>query len=162
MTIEKFYLKLLDEHKRTGFLFGLFELPSGIPAVFIAITVFLAALFQSQFSLYHIPLAFAIVISWEMIVVVFIRSQVLEECVFEELFLETALEIDGGDPHFPGSPKCVVDSDRHSIFLASLMCKLRTPFHKQIKKHYAFLVCIVLLYTGFCELIGFILRSSAC
>lgn len=157
--MENTYLNYLDNHKKSGYILGIFSLPNGIPAYFIGATILFAVLIQSYLPLYHLPFILAVIICWDLRVVLEIRNRVLEKCITEELFLSMYLEIEGGDPYFPEDPSYIVEGDRISIFNDALKEQIRISFFQRLKSHYVYLISIVALYTGIYFLIQFILQS---
>ena len=159
--MENTYLNYLDKHKKSGYILGIFSLPNGIPAYFIGTTIVIAILIQSFLPLYHIPFFVALIICWDLRIVLEIRNRVLEKCITEESFLSMCLEMEGGDPYFPEDPPYIVESDRIFIFEDALGEQLRLTFFQRLKDHYIYLISVVALYLGGYFLLEFILQCFA-
>jgi hypothetical protein len=143
-----YYLERLEKNARTGYLFGRFPIPSGIPFIFTASTIIVSALIEVVFpTLFIIPII-AIVVCWEHYTRVHFRSFVLEECIIEEIMFKNDLIKNGADPNFPDDPLYVTEEDRASIFEECLYINSEEKFLSKIKNHYRFLISVVAMFIG--------------
>jgi hypothetical protein len=143
-----YYLKRLENNARTGYLFGRFPIPSGIPFIFTTSTIIVSALIEVVFpTLFIIPIM-AIVVCWEHYTRVHFRSFVFEECIIEEIMFKNDLIKNGADPNFPDDPLYVTEEDRASIFEECLYINSEEKFLSKIKNHYRFLISVVAMFIG--------------
>lgn len=159
MDIENIYLNYLDSHKKTGYILGIFKLPTGIPAIFISITLIIASLLQYYLPFFHIYFMLATIICWDLRIVLEIRNRVLEACLGEETVFIMCLERDGGDPYFPEDPAYVTESDRKFFFKDAMFLELRVSFIQRLKKHYSYLISIIAFYIATQLILNFLIHQ---
>jgi hypothetical protein len=148
-----YYLERLRTNTRTGYLFGRFQIPEGIPFIFTASTIFISALLEFIFPSFFIIPIIAIVVCWEHYTKIYFRSFIFEECIVEEIMFKNDLVRNGVDPNFPDDPLYVTEDDRKAIFEECLYVNPEEKFLTKIKNHYRFLISVVALFIGFYFLI---------
>jgi hypothetical protein len=143
-----YYLERLKNNPRTGYLFGRFPIPGGIPFIFTASTILISALIEAIFPTFFIIPILAIVVCWEHYTKIYFRSFVFDECIVEEIMFRNDLITNGSDPNFPDDPLYVTEEDRRSIFDECLYVNSEENFTTKIKNHYRFLISVVAMFIG--------------
>jgi hypothetical protein len=143
-----YYLERLKNNPRTGYLFGRFPIPGGIPFIFTASTILISALIEAIFPTFFIIPILAIVVCWEHYTKIYFRSFVFDECIVEEIMFRNDLISNGADPNFPDDPLYVTEEDRRSIFDECLYVNQEEKFTTKIKNHYRFLISVVAMFIG--------------
>lgn len=152
-----YYLERLRNNQRTGYLFGRFSIPDGIPFVFTVSTIIVSALIEIVFPTLFIVPILGLIICWEHYTKIYFRSYIFEECIVEEIMFKNDLIRNGVDPQFPDDPLYVTDEDRSSIFEECLYVNPEVKFTDKIKNHYQFLISVVALFIGIYCLLRFLL-----
>lgn len=151
-----YYLEKLRKNKRTGFIFGRFPIPNGIPFIFTSATMIIAAIIEATFSTFFIIPLIALVTCWDHYLRIYFRAFILEQCILDEIIFQNDLIKNGIDPNFPEDPLYVTSEDRDSIFDE---CMYINPDEKnmvKLKKHYLFLISIVAMFCLFYMIVGYL------
>jgi hypothetical protein len=151
-----YYLERLKNNPRTGYLFGRFPIPDGIPFIFTASTIAISAIIEVIFPTFFIIPILAIIFCWEHYTRVYFRSFIFEECIVEEIMLKRDFVKNGIDPNFPDDPLYVTEQDRSGIFDECLYINPEKKLSVKIKNHYQFIISIVVLFIGIYSLIKFL------
>ena len=151
-----YYLEKLRKNKRTGFIFGRFPIPNGIPFVFTSATLIIAAIIEVTFPTYFIIPLIALVTCWDHYLRIYFRAFILEQCILEEIMFQNDLIKNGIDPNFPEDPLYVTKEDRDSIFDECLYMNPEQKYMIKLKKHYLFLISIVAMFSLFYLILWYI------
>lgn len=133
MEANDFYKKKLDQHKKTGFMFGVikfdFSLHSEIATAFLAI-LFLIFSIATGFIFTSFFLFF--VFSKEYRRVYKIRDNVLEDCLVSEELFKIEMGENGCDPNYSHDPLYVTEDDRRFFFKDSIGSYRSNSFLKNL------------------------------
>lgn len=142
-----YYLEKLYANKAMCYMFGKLPIPSGIPFTFTLSTIILASLVEVAFPTFFIVPILSLIVCFEHYTIIYLRDEILEECMFEERCFQMGLIKDGINPEFPYDSLHVTDDDREFILSDRIyFSKKKKVFRYKIKNHYQFLITIVILF----------------
>jgi hypothetical protein len=157
-----YYLEKLRKNKRTGFIFGRFPIPNGIPFIFTSATIIIATIIEAIFSTYFIIPFIALVTCWDHYLRISFRAFILEQCILEEIILQNDLIQNGIDPNFPEDPLYVTKEDRDSIFEECMYINPEKKNLVKLKKHYLFLISIVAMFGVIYSIVWYLMERFYC
>jgi hypothetical protein len=143
----KYYLENLNGNKAICYMFGKLPIPSGIPFTFTLSTIIVASLLEITFPTLFIVPILSLILCFEHYTIIYLRANILEECMTEERCFQMGLIEDGINPEFEHDSLHVTDSDRGFILSDRIyFSKKKKRLGYKIKNHYQFLISIVILF----------------
>jgi hypothetical protein len=143
---EDYYLELLNTHKKTGYMFKVVPVPSGMPVLFTITNVVVFSMAGVYFGYPMLAFIPCFVIVWEHYMVTVKRSKIFESCLVDEAYMKTDFRENGADPNYPNDPLYVTNEDREDIFYENLVKHGRQRFLDKIKSHHFFGLVVMALY----------------
>ena len=142
-----YYLEKLYANKAMCYMFGKLPIPSGIPFTFTLSTIILASLVELAFPTFFIVPILSLIVCFEHYTIIYLRDEILEDCMIEERFLQMGLIEDGINPEFEHDSLYVTEDDRRFILSDRIyMHRGKKVLKYKIKNHYQFLITIVALF----------------
>jgi hypothetical protein len=143
----RYYLERLNSNKSICYIFGKFPVPSGMPFKFTLSTIILASLVEVIFPTFFIVPILSLIVCFEHYTIIYLRDEILEDCMFDERFFQMGLIKDGINPEFPSDSLHVTDDDREFILSDQIyMHRGKKVLKYKIKNHYQFLISIVIMF----------------
>jgi hypothetical protein len=145
----RYYFERLNSNKSICYIFGKFPVPSGMPFKFTLSTIILASLVETVLPTFFILPILSLILCFEHYTIIYLREEILEDCMIEERCFQMCLIKDGINPEFEYDSLYVTDDDRRFILSDRIyMNKKKKRLRYKIKNHYQFLISIVIMFIG--------------
>ena len=152
-----YYLEKLNSNKVMCYMFGRIPIPPGIPFTFTISTIILASLIEIALPTFFIIPILSLIVCFEHYTIIYLRAEILEECMVEERCFQMGLIEDGINPEFPYDSLYVTVDDRRFILSDRIyFSKEKKLLEYKIKNHYQFLISIVALFIAIYFFIRFL------
>lgn len=143
----RYYYERLNSNKSICYIFGKFPVPSGMPFKFTLSTIILASLVETVLPTFFILPILSLILCFEHYTIIYLREEILEDCMIEERCFQIGLIEDGINPEFEHDSLYVTDDDRSFILSDRIyMHRGKKVLKYKIKNHYQFLITIVALF----------------
>lgn len=143
----RYYFERLNSNKSICYIFGKFPVPSGMPFKFTLSTIILASLVETVLPTFFILPILSLILCFEHYTIIYLREEILEDCMLEERCFQMCLIKDGINPEFEHDSLYVTDNDRRFILSDRIyMNKKKKRLRYKIKNHYQFLISIVIMF----------------
>jgi hypothetical protein len=143
----RYYFERLNSNKSICYIFGKFPVPSGMPFKFTLSTIILASLVETVLPTFFILPILSLILCFEHYTIIYLREEILEDCMIEERCFQMCLIKDGINPEFEYDSLYVTDDDRRFILSDRIyMNKKKKRLRYKIKNHYQFLISIVIMF----------------
>ncbi len=153
-----YFLENLKRYKKISYMFGRIPVSPGIPFTFTVSTIVVASLIEVVFPTFFIIPILSLIVCFEHGTVIYLRAEILEECIALEIYFQMDLR-EHGVGEFEDDPLYVTDSDREDILeevIHNTYSEGRNLFAYKIQNHYLFLISIVLLFVLFYSIINYL------
>jgi hypothetical protein len=142
-----YYLEKLNSNKAMCYMFGKIPVPPGIPFTFTLSTIIVASLIEIALPTFFIVPILSLIVCFEHYTIIYLRAEILEECMVEERCFQMGLIEDGINPEFESDSLHVTVDDRRFILSDRIyFSKEKKILRHKIKNHYQFLISIVTLF----------------
>lgn len=142
-----YYLENLKSNKAMCYMFGRIPVPPDIPFTFTLSTIVVSSLIEIVFPTFFIIQILSLIVCFEHYTIIYLRAEILEECMVEERCFQMGLIEDGINPEFPNDSLHITEDDRRFILSDRIyFSKRKKVLSYKLKNHYQFLISIVALF----------------